>query len=85
MAWDGTNVLTIWSDRRSGRSADLVGTRLSVDGIVLDPDGAVLSRLRQDELSPAAAANDAGTVLVAYERYSSEDLVERVFFRLVSE
>jgi protocatechuate 3,4-dioxygenase beta subunit len=86
--WEGRNSLVVWEDFRSGVSIDLVGARVSQDGVVLDATGFGVSRLEQDELGPAVALATGGRVLIAYERLAPERPylgVDRTFFRFFRE
>ncbi|MDQ3033427.1 MAG: hypothetical protein M3Y87_13495, partial [Myxococcota bacterium] len=43
IAFDGSDYFVAWYDRRSGSTAEIVGTRVSAAGLVLDPQGIVVS------------------------------------------
>jgi hypothetical protein len=66
IAWDGTNFLVVWQDRRSSSSYDIYAARIAPDGTVLDPDGIPVSTLSDDEITPAVAW-DGTNFLVVWE------------------
>jgi hypothetical protein len=57
VAFDGTNYLVVWTDRRSG-SLDIYGCRVGTDGTVLDPGGIAISAPADAQLNPAVAFGD---------------------------
>jgi hypothetical protein len=59
IAFDGTNYLVVWEDRRNG-VYDIYGTRVSANGSVLDADGIVINNwiYVQNEVSLAFNGND---------------------------
>lgn len=80
MAFDGTNFLVAWQDRRSGTSYDVYAARVSKSGTVLDPAGLVVSAAAGDQ-GPPAVAFDGTNHLVAWSdgtTTSSDILATRV-------
>jgi hypothetical protein len=69
VAFDGTNYIVVWGDRRGG-AADLYGARVSPAGEVLDADGVLLAGGAFDQRRPALAF-DGTNFLVVYEETSS--------------
>ncbi|KPJ58903.1 MAG: hypothetical protein AMJ46_13320 [Latescibacteria bacterium DG_63] len=67
-AFDGTNYLAVWHDDRNGTDLDVCGTRVSVDGVVLDPAGIVISDALGDQ-GYAAVAFGGDSYLVVWEDY----------------
>jgi hypothetical protein len=69
-AFDGANYLVVWSDTRSGSpvgpDADIVGTRVTPAGVVLDPAGIAISSARGAQSSPYVSF-DGTNYFVAWE------------------
>jgi hypothetical protein len=63
MAWDGAQWLVAWADRRS-LSWDIVGTRLSNTGAVLDPSGIQICNQGNHQTKPAVASNGSAFYVV---------------------
>src|SRR3990172_4834111 len=57
VSWDGRNYLVVWSDKRSGETFDIYGTRISPEGKVMDPKGIVISQAPADQYYPSIAWN----------------------------
>ena len=66
-ASNGTTTLVVWSDARSGVS-DIYGTRLTPDGIVLDPAGIAMSTAANAQTGPAVACDGSGYLVVWADR-----------------
>lgn len=67
IGFDGTNYFVAWEDNRGEfpYNGDVVGTRVSTTGTVLDPDGIVVSHQYNDEHDPAVGGG-GGNFLVAW-------------------
>jgi hypothetical protein len=65
VSFDGTNYLLVWNDTRSGVD-DLYGARVSPAGVVLDPDGFIVSRAFGHQGEPQIAF-DGQNHLVVWE------------------
>ena len=74
VAFDGTNYFVVWRDRR-GNNDDVYGTRVTVGGDVLDPDGIAISRVVLQQFEPAVAFDGANYLVVwTDERSISYDI-----------
>lgn len=70
IGWDGTQFFVLFEDMRNveyfyDNRTDVYGTRVTLDGAVLDPFGFVFSNSINPEIQPAVAASDGFTVLGA--------------------
>jgi len=70
LAFDGSNYLVVWRDRRSGTNSDIYAARVSPAGNVLDPAGIPISTAPNDQLFPTVAF-DGTNSLVAWHDYRS--------------
>jgi hypothetical protein len=70
VAFDGANYLVVWDDRRFTLdciwSSEIYGTRVSAEGVVLDPEGIRITTVGHYLFRPAAAC-DGTECLVAWE------------------
>lgn len=64
VAFDGACYLVVWADWRSGGTFDVYGARVSRDGIVLDPQGLLISAADGSQRNPAVARLDSGFLVV---------------------
>ncbi|MEO0097163.1 MAG: T9SS type A sorting domain-containing protein [candidate division WOR-3 bacterium] len=65
-AFDGNNYLVVWQDYRSGFDWDIYGTRVSREGVVLEPNGIPIRSASSDQTSPDVAF-DGNNYLVVWE------------------
>ncbi|UCG43968.1 MAG: hypothetical protein JSU73_04985 [candidate division WOR-3 bacterium] len=63
VAYGGTSYLVLWQSQTGG-GYDLYGARVSSEGVVLDPDGFVVSAAAGGQLDPAAATDGANFMVV---------------------
>jgi hypothetical protein len=84
VARDGENFLVVWQDRRSGKRWDIYGTRISIDGEVLDPDGIpiALGKSTNDQVSPALSFDGENYMVVWHGKRTSK--IWNVYFTRVS-
>ncbi|UCF80610.1 MAG: hypothetical protein JSV08_08910 [Acidobacteriota bacterium] len=57
VASNGTDYFVVWDDWRNGADADIYGTRVALDGTVLDPTGIAVSTAANWQESPSVASN----------------------------
>jgi hypothetical protein len=55
IAFDGTNYLVVWQDKRNSNNFDIYGARINQAGVVLDPNGIAISATTYQEISPSVA------------------------------
>jgi hypothetical protein len=79
VAFDGTNYLVVWEDRRNG-AADIYAARVARDGTVLDPDGIAVATSSYNEASPEVVFAGGRFVVVSF-RFSVSTLVARAIER----
>jgi len=66
VAFDGTNYLVVWQDRRNGSEYDIYGTRVSPSGTVFDPAGTAISTATGNQCAPSVAF-DGNNCVIAWE------------------
>ncbi|MBW1806893.1 MAG: hypothetical protein JRJ87_01780 [Deltaproteobacteria bacterium] len=86
ISWGGMEYLVAWLEEEDEAVWNLVATRVSEDGVVLDAPGILLVEEVNEFNNPAIAADGSGRWLVGYSRFdwSSEDPGHRVFGRFFS-
>jgi hypothetical protein len=67
IAFDGTNYLIVWQDKRNG-THDIYGARVTQNGAVLDPSGLTISTAAGDQINPSVAF-DGTNFVVVWEDY----------------
>jgi len=64
IGFDGANFLVVWQDDRGGDYWDIYGARVTPEGLVLDPDGIVISQAASLKRSPALGFDGANFLVV---------------------
>jgi len=70
--FDGTNYLVVWQDQRNGDNYDIYGSRVTADGIVLDPDGLELVNQLFNRSNPALGKGPSHQSLLCFEGFTAE-------------
>jgi len=70
VAFDGTNLLVVWEDYRSGEDYDIYGARVTPQGQVLDTNGFAISLAAEWQLVPAVSF-DGTNYLVVWQDWRS--------------
>ena len=78
VAWNGTDFLVVWSDRRSGTpaQADIYGSRVSATGTVLDTTGIAISTAANFQGTPTVAWNGTDYLVVWEDTRSNPSYVD---------
>ncbi len=71
LASDGSDYFVAWNDQRSSAYPQIIGTRVTAAGEVLDPNGIVISSGETSTNGAPAVAFDGTNYLVAYSTGSS--------------
>jgi len=64
VACDGTNCLVAWEDDRNSGLYNTYGTRVALDGTVLEPDGIAISQRTTGQMYPAVLFDGTGYLVV---------------------
>ena len=76
IAFDGTNFFVVWHEWRVGTTYDIRGTRVSMDGDVLDPEGIEVCVYSGDAMYPAVSfCNDVYLVVWQDYRFGQWDIM----------
>jgi len=72
LAFDGTNFLVVWEDKRSGSYYDVYGARVTPAGVVLDPSGIAVSTAANDQWCSGLAFDGTNFLAVWQDSRSGE-------------
>jgi hypothetical protein len=64
VAAESEGYLVVWKDRRTGGDADIYGTRVSNEGVVLDGDGFPINIAPEEQSHPSVARGPGGFLVV---------------------
>jgi hypothetical protein len=71
-AFDGTNYLVVWQDAGSGHY-DIHGARITQTGVLLDPQGFIISAATGSQENPAVASNGDNCLVVWQDKRNGFD------------
>ncbi|MEO0127730.1 MAG: FlgD immunoglobulin-like domain containing protein [candidate division WOR-3 bacterium] len=78
VAFDDTNYLVVWQDKRGGTYYDIYGTRVTPSGTVLNPSGIGISTAGNDQLAPSVAF-DGTNYLVVWEDCRNNSTIPDIY------
>jgi len=64
VAFDNTNYLVVWEDRRNGSTPDVYGARVDTSGLVLDTSGIAISTATGSQYYPSVAFDGTNYLVV---------------------
>jgi large repetitive protein len=67
LVFDGANFLVVWDDGRDGGDWDILGARVTPQGILLDSAGFVISHAQFPQCYPAVASSGTNCFVVWYD------------------
>jgi hypothetical protein len=73
LAFDGTNYVVTWQDKRASSHYDIYLSRVGTDGSVTDPAGVLASGAAGDQLYPAIAFDERNYLVIWQDGRSSTD------------
>ncbi len=84
VAWDGDHFFVVWQDHRSGKRWDIYGTRVTLDGHVLNPNGIpiAIGKNSFDQISPKLSFDGENYIIVWRGKRASS--LYNIYFKLVS-
>lgn len=78
VAFDDTNYLVVWQDKRGGTYYDIYGTRVNQSGTVLNPAGIAISNAGNDQVCPSVAF-DGTNYMVVWEDYRNNSTAPDIY------
>jgi len=73
VTFGGTEYFVVWQDPRVGSSNDIYGSRMAVDGTVLDPAGIAISTGSNEERDPVPAYNGTDYLVAWHDGRNGTD------------
>jgi Secretion system C-terminal sorting domain len=84
IAFDGTNYFVVWAEERNNVSADIFGSRVTTDGVILDPAGIPISTVTGAQGYPAISF-DGTNYLVVWLDFRNNDMYCDIYGSRISQ
>jgi len=75
LAFDGTNYLAVWQQSQDDLGDNIIGTRITPGGEVLDPAGIVVSAAPSEQRAPQLAWDGSSYMVVWQDRRNGSEMV----------